>query len=66
MKDLILKTNGFDFEFDVLCKFAKKGHKISEFPIKYFPRSIAEGKKLRAFKDGFFILWIILKNFFSK
>ena len=65
-KDLILKTNGFDFEFDVLCKFAKKGHQISEFPIEYFPRSIADGKKLRAFKDGFYILWTILKNFFSK
>ena len=64
--DLTLKTNGFDFEFDVLCKFAKKGHMISEFPIEYFPRSIAEGKKLRAFKDGSLILWTILKNYFSK
>jgi len=65
-KDLTLKTNGFDFEFDVLCKFAKNGYKVSEFPIEYFPRSIAEGKKLRALKDGSLILWTILKNYFFK
>jgi len=64
--DLTLKTNGFDFEFDVLCKFAKNGYKVSEFPIEYFPRSIAEGKKLRALKDGSLILWTILKNYFFK
>ncbi len=59
-------TNGFDFEFEVLCKFAKNGYKISEFPIEYFPRSYSEGKKLRAFKDGSFILKTILKNYFTK
>ena len=42
--DLSIATNGFNFEFEVLCKFAKKGYKVSEFPIEYFPRSIAEGK----------------------
>ena len=62
--DLSIETNGFNFEFEVLCKFAKKGYKVSEFPIEYFPRSIAEGKKLSAFKDGSLILWTILKNYF--
>ena len=61
---LSIATNGFNFEFEVLCKFAKKGYDVSEFPIEYFPRSIAEGKKLRAFKDGSLILWTILKNYF--
>ncbi len=58
-----IKTNGFDFEFDVLCKFAKNGYKISDFPIEYFPRSISEGKKLKAFKDGTKILISIIRNY---
>ncbi len=61
---LSIATNGFNFEFEVLCKFAKKGYNVSEFPIEYFPRSIAEGKKLRSFKDVYLILWTILKNYF--
>ena len=65
-EDLNIKTKNFDFEFDVLCKFAKKEYQVSEFPIEYFPRSIAEGKKLRAIKDGSSILLTILKNYFLK
>ena len=56
-------TNKFDFEFDVLCKFAKDNKKISEFYSKYEPRTYSEGKKLRAFKDGTLILKSILKNY---
>ena len=59
-------TNGFDFEFEVLCKFAKNGFKVSEFPIEYHPRSFEEGKKLRAFKDGFYILKTIIKSYLIK
>ena len=59
-------TNKFDFEFDVLCKFAKDNKKINEFHSNYEPRTYKEGKKLRAFKDGFTILIIILRNFFRK
>ena len=57
------KTNEFDFEFDILCKYAKLKCKITDFPIKYFPRTFAEGKKLRAIKDGMLILKSILKNY---
>jgi len=64
-KKYTFTTNKFDFEFDVLCKFAKDKKKISEFYSKYEPRTYSEGKKLRAFKDGFTILIIILRNFFK-
>ena len=60
---LQVKTNEFDFEFDILCKYAKLKCKITDFPIKYFPRTFAEGKKLRATKDGMLILKAILKNY---
>ena len=48
----------------VLCKFAKQGYQVTEFPIEYYPRSFEEGKKLRAFKDGSQILKTILKSYF--
>mgnify|MGYP001389831846 CR=1 FL=1 len=64
--NLEVKTNGFDFEFDVLCKFANRNYQIVDFPIDYFPRSFAEGKKIRAFKDGILILITILKNYLFK
>ncbi len=59
-------TNKFDLEFDVLCRFAKNKKKISEFHSNYEPRTYKEGKKLKPFKDGFIILIVILKNFFTK
>lgn len=57
-------TNEFDFEFEVLAKFAKNNYKIYEYDIDYKPRTFAEGKKLRAFKDGSMIAKTILKSYF--
>ena len=34
--------------------------KISEYQINYFPRTVKEGKKIKAFRDGLKILFIIL------
>ena len=59
-----ISSCGFDFEFEVLCKFAKQGYQVTEFPIEYYPRSFEQGKKLRAFKDGSQILKTILKSYF--
>ena len=56
-------TNGFDFEFDLICKFSKKNLKIGEFSSHYFPRSYEEGKKIKPFIDGLYILKTILINF---
>ena len=53
-------TNGFNFEFEMLCNFAKKKMKILEYQIDYFPRTVHEGKKIKAFRDGIKILLIIL------
>ena len=60
---LKIKTNAFDFEFDLLCKYAKMKCKIVEFPIQYFPRTFKQGKKIHALKDGLMILKTILNNF---
>ena len=59
---IFIKTSGFDFEFELICKFAKKKFTVGEFYTKYTPRTFAEGKKLVAWKDGSKILAVILKN----
>ena len=33
---LILVAVDCDFEFEVLCKFAKQGYQVTEFPIEYY------------------------------
>ena len=58
-------TNGFDFEFDLICKFAKLNYIIDEYPVKYNPRTFNEGKKIRAVRDGIKILITILLNFLT-
>ena len=63
--NLEVRTNGFDFEFEVLCKFAKLSHLIKEYKVEYYPRSFKEGKKLRALKDGSMIFKAILTSYFS-
>tara|TARA_A100001011_G_C14314421_1_gene847214 strand:+ start:353 stop:1057 length:705 start_codon:yes stop_codon:yes gene_type:complete len=62
--DYNFSTNDFDFEFEVLAKFAKNNYKIYEYDIDYKPRTFNEGKKLRAFKDGSMIAKTILKSYF--
>lgn len=58
-------SNGFDFEFELICKFARFDKKIIQYNCKYFPRSYEQGKKLKAFQDGFKILITIIKTFFT-
>lgn len=61
IKDLKLRSQGFEFEAEVTCQILKKGYKIKEVPISYHPRSKAQGKHLRP-KDGIVGLYTIIKN----
>jgi|TARA_B110000211_G_C14087599_1_gene557370 dolichol-phosphate mannosyltransferase len=63
---LKIYNNNFDFEFEVLCKFAKKSALITEYKVEYSPRTVAEGKKLRAIKDGSMILKAIIKCYIKQ
>lgn len=58
--DLPLKCEGFDFCPEVTALVAKRGYKIPEIPIRYYPRSAAEGKKIK-WNDGIEALWTLLK-----
>jgi len=62
---LNIYNNNFDFEFEVLCKFAKEGSLITEYKVEYSPRTFAEGKKLRAIKDGSMIFKAIIKSYIN-
>ncbi len=60
LKSIPLKGKGFEFCPEVTAKVAKRGIKIKELPIKYYPRSIEEGKKIN-WKDGVIAIWTLCK-----
>jgi len=60
IKNLKLERNGFEFCPEVTSKILKQGIKIIEVPIKYNPRKIEEGKKVK-WKDGIINLITLLK-----
>jgi len=46
-------TTNFGFEPEITAKFSKVPNvKFAQLPIHYYPRTIAEGKKMNAFKHG--------------
>lgn len=55
-----VQTSGFDFDNELICKILKKGIKPVDVPIHYYPRNYEEGKKIN-WRDGFKILWTIIK-----
>jgi glycosyltransferase involved in cell wall biosynthesis len=62
----LCSTTVFGLEPEItakLCRYKNKGKhlKFAIVPISYFPRSIAEGKKMKAFQDGFQALIEIIK-----
>jgi glycosyltransferase involved in cell wall biosynthesis len=65
LKDLELKSNGFDFDWEMQAKMAKKGCKFYETPVSYKARSRAEGKKIVFWRDGFAVLIAIIRYRFS-
>ena len=55
-----VNSNGFDYEHELICKVLKRGYKVATIPIHYSPRDYTEGKKIN-WRDGFKILWVIIK-----
>ena len=64
LKSIPLTCQGFEFCPEVTAKVCKRGIKIHEVPIHYYPRSIAEGKKIN-WKDGLQAIWTLLKYRFK-
>ncbi|MFZ2523070.1 MAG: glycosyltransferase family 2 protein [Minisyncoccia bacterium] len=60
------KSNGFEFENELICRLLKKGVKVVDVPIHYYPRSYSEGKKIK-WSHGVKIVFTIIKvRFFEK
>ncbi|MBI4178504.1 glycosyltransferase family 2 protein [bacterium] len=57
--DLDIRSNRFDIEPEITAKLLRRGHAIAEVPIRYVPRTRAEGKKI-TWKDGAHALWTLL------
>ncbi len=65
LKSLDLHCTGFEFCPEVTGLILKMKIPIPEIPIKYEPRSIDEGKKIR-WQDGVIALWVLFKIRFLK
>lgn len=55
-----IESNDFAWEPEITTKLLRKGIRIDEVPISYFPRRNAEGKKI-GWMDGFKALWAVWK-----
>lgn len=55
-----LTCRRFEFEPEVTAKIRRLGYGIEEVPVSYFPRTVEDGKKVRA-KDGIECIYQLLK-----
>jgi glycosyltransferase involved in cell wall biosynthesis len=60
-RSLSLEANRFDIEPEITAKLLKGGHTILELPVKFEPRSRAEGKKI-GWRDGVHAIQVLLKH----
>lgn len=60
LQSIPLECHRFEFCPEVTAKVAKRGIRIKEIPINYYPRSVEEGKKISWF-DGVEAIWVLLK-----
>jgi glycosyltransferase involved in cell wall biosynthesis len=60
IKDINLRSTGFEIEPEVTAKILKRGHRIYEVPISYNGREWDEGKKIKWY-DFFIALWTLFR-----
>jgi glycosyltransferase involved in cell wall biosynthesis len=65
VKQMVLRTSGFETDHEITAKLIRLGLRIREVPIRYYPRTAEEGKKIKA-SDGFIAIWTLLKFRFVK
>jgi len=64
LREIPLVCTRFEFCPEVTAKLLRRGEKIVEVPIDYFPRKKHEGKKIR-WRDGLEAIWTLVKYRFS-
>ena len=65
LRELPLREDGFGFCAEATALVCRRGERILEVPIRYAPRSIEQGKKIR-WTDGLRAVWILLKLRFAR
>ncbi len=65
IKSIKIESNRFDWEPEITAKILKRGHKIIEVPIRYYPRHVDEGKKIK-WSDGVDAIWTLVKYRFVR
>jgi hypothetical protein len=66
LEGLTFECNRFDFDWELLIKLVRKGHRPIEIPISYKSRSFKEGKKISMFRDPLTWLRALVKARFGK
>jgi len=64
-RGLGLECNRFDIEPEISAKLLREGHAILELPVRFEPRSRAQGKKI-GWRDGVRAVQVLIKYRFTK
>jgi dolichol-phosphate mannosyltransferase len=64
-RGLGLECNRFDIEPEISAKLLRDGHAILELPVRFEPRSRAQGKKI-GWRDGVRAVQVLIKYRFTK
>ncbi len=64
-RSFTLTQRGWGFDPEYTAKILKQGHRIYEVPISYTGREFTEGKKI-SWRDGFRIIWVLVRIRFSR
>jgi glycosyltransferase involved in cell wall biosynthesis len=62
-RSLRLTANRFDIEPEITSKLLRRGHRIHELPVRFDPRSRAQGKKI-GWHDGIRAISVLVSNRF--
>jgi glycosyltransferase involved in cell wall biosynthesis len=63
---LTFECNRFDFDWELLIKLVRKGHRPVEIPVSYRSRSFKQGKKISVFRDPFTWIRALVKYRFQR
>lgn len=63
---LILECDRFDFDWELLIKLVRRGHRPIEIPINYESRSFKAGKKVTYVRDPLTWIWALAKYRFCR
>jgi glycosyltransferase involved in cell wall biosynthesis len=66
LEGLTFECDRFDFDWELLIKLVRKGHRPIEIPVTYRSRSFKEGKKVALFRDPITWMKALVKWRFAK